>query len=140
MPFRWWPRRTAPPTPSPTPPEPAVAAPPHPFRSPHHGHRLLLPPDWRAGPVRLSIWAVPSALLALPGVPREERAFTVPLTDGRAVPVVAYRLPAAGRVCLEGRWLQAGRCWLLDLLLPADEAARAGELLRPLWSSLRVEA
>jgi hypothetical protein len=131
-----------------------------PFRSLQSGDRLLLPPDWQvvsdrsagpsgpaadvfehpAGPVRLSIWTMPCNLLALPPVPRDQQAFAVPLPDGRPVPFVAYPLSAAGRVCLEGRWLQAGRRWLLDLQLPAGEAARAGELLRPLWSSLQVEA
>jgi hypothetical protein len=131
MPFRWWPRRTGPPTPPPpTPPERARRAQPQPFRSPHYGYRLLLPPDWQVGPERvggpagpavevfahpegpihLSIWAVPSTLLALPPVPRDQRAFTAP-----------------------PRWPGGGD-------RAASEAARASELLRPLWSSLEVEA
>jgi hypothetical protein len=130
------------------------------FRSLQSGDRLLLPPDWQvvsdrsagpsgpaadvfehpAGPVRLSIWTIPCNLLALPPVPGDQQAFAVPLPDGRPVPFVAYPLNAAGRVCLEGRWLQAGRRWLLDLQLPATEVARATDLLRPLWSSLQVEA
>lgn len=158
--FRWWPRRTGSDRPPPpTPPEPARPALPRPFRSSHYGYRLLLPPDWQVvperragptmpavdvfehpdGPVRLSIWTMPSNLRALPPVPPDQRAFTMPLPDGQPAPFVAYPLTSANRVCLEGRWLQAGRRWLLDLQLPAERVAEAADLLRPLWSSLQVD-